>query len=371
MAELIEHSNQIISQIKLPDGTTYEIHDSSAFHTLEDIADAGLTDVLNFKGTVENRTDLDASAILEKVEVGDVYHVVSDNYEYVWVEKQAEDGTIKGEWEEFGAPHDFVGTEDFEDHTHNVTVSGQTEGTVAEGEIITTFFEAEEGPIEFIVDFDDLYKTEYVATSGAPVLAETDAKGVESADTEYYRFNVAEASEEEENSDIDVIVSASVGTASQVVVDYSEAAKVSTWGFAVSSGVLTISGANGASIGGDGYVVSKIGTNGSGEYITSTQSKGLRLVATKLSSASDEDNVVPVVSQVSTEEIQITASIASSSDHSGYISVVTGMSSYTGSFTGITDVTFSTRASSISLAVAPASFSTAVVTLQPNTSTTA
>jgi hypothetical protein len=91
----------------LPTGT-YDIHDASAIHTLNDLANLGLKDALLFKGVVASPDKLPTTG-----NVGDVYHVTSDDAEYVW--------TTNNEWEQFGA-HIAV------NHTHNVTVTG-TNGT--------------------------------------------------------------------------------------------------------------------------------------------------------------------------------------------------------------------------------------------------
>jgi hypothetical protein len=44
------HNTNIISSIKLPNGTTYEIHDAQAIHTIEEL---GLGSALIFKGVKE------------------------------------------------------------------------------------------------------------------------------------------------------------------------------------------------------------------------------------------------------------------------------------------------------------------------------
>ena len=114
------HSNNIISSIKLPNGVTYEIHDAQAIHTIEEL---GLGSALVFKGVKDTYGELPTSGN----KVGDVWHVKADDYEYVWA---MVNGTT-GSWEEFGAPHDFIGTETFNNHKHGVTVTGtNAESTV-------------------------------------------------------------------------------------------------------------------------------------------------------------------------------------------------------------------------------------------------
>lgn len=123
-------SNNVISSIKLPNGQTYEIRDETALHS---IADLGLAGVLQFKGVVATKDKLPTI----NNRVGDVYHVIADDYEYVWA-------TINGvdQWEEFGAPHDFVGTEIFAKHKHSVTASGTVPSHSASGKIIVPTVQA-------------------------------------------------------------------------------------------------------------------------------------------------------------------------------------------------------------------------------------
>lgn len=122
-----ENMAKIISSIDLgtANGGVYEIHDAKAVHS---VADLGLTGYLKFKGAVANKAALDAIV----GEVGDVYHVVDVDSEYIWV---ADDSpAVEGHWEEFGSKL-------MVDHTHNVpstsvsgdipalTVSGTATGT--------------------------------------------------------------------------------------------------------------------------------------------------------------------------------------------------------------------------------------------------
>jgi hypothetical protein len=100
----------VISKITLPDNTTYEIHDAKAIHSA---ADLGLSAALRYLGTKATYNDLPASGNKN----GDVWHVTADEYEYVW------NGTA---WEELGAPHDFVGTTEFDKHTHSFTAPSVT-----------------------------------------------------------------------------------------------------------------------------------------------------------------------------------------------------------------------------------------------------
>lgn len=113
------HSANIISSIKLPNGSTYEIHDAQAIHTIEEL---GLGSALVFKGVKETLSQLPSTGN----KVGDVWHVKEDDYEYVWA---AIDGT--GKWEEFGAPHNFASSE----HKHTVTVTGSNKPSAVSGSV--------------------------------------------------------------------------------------------------------------------------------------------------------------------------------------------------------------------------------------------
>ena len=129
----------VISKIKIPKdingGTSdliYEIHDAKAIHSA---ADLGLGAALRYLGTKATKNDLPTSGNKN----GDVWHVTEDDYEYVW------NGT---EWEELGAPHDFVGTTEFDKHTHSfnapsVTVPALTgTGTIDKYKATTTKLKA-------------------------------------------------------------------------------------------------------------------------------------------------------------------------------------------------------------------------------------
>lgn len=96
------HSANIISKIQLPNGSTYEVHDLAAVHTLADLAALGLEfeGAFIYKGVVAT---VEALGDIANPKTGWVYHVTADESEYVW------NGT---EWEEFG--HHFL-----VNHTHN------------------------------------------------------------------------------------------------------------------------------------------------------------------------------------------------------------------------------------------------------------
>lgn len=110
------HTTNIISSIKLPNGTTYEVHDAQAIHSAEEL---GLSGVLLFKGTKALVTDLPSTGN----KVGDVWYVTANDCEYVW--------TDNNEWEAFGNIHDAASST----HTHNVTVTGTNAASAVTGTV--------------------------------------------------------------------------------------------------------------------------------------------------------------------------------------------------------------------------------------------
>ena len=118
------HATNIISSIKLPNGSTYEIHDAQAIHNIEEL---GLSAALVFKGTKST-----AAAItgLTSAKVGDVWLCTADNVEYVCV--TAVNGTANASaWEKMGNVHDAAPS----DHTHTVTVTGTNEASAVTGTV--------------------------------------------------------------------------------------------------------------------------------------------------------------------------------------------------------------------------------------------
>lgn len=117
-------ANAKISQVSLPSGL-YDIYDASAIHAVQDL---GLTGYLKFKGAVASASALPATGN----EVGDVYHAVAEDQEYIWV---ADDNpAVEGHWEEFGSKlmvdhiHD-VPAVDVSGTIPSLTVSGSATGT--------------------------------------------------------------------------------------------------------------------------------------------------------------------------------------------------------------------------------------------------
>lgn len=82
-------ANARISQVQLDQ--LYDIYDASAVHELQDL---GLEGYLKYKGAVANIAALET---ITNAAVGDVYHVVDVDSEYIWV------GGDDAHWEEFGS----------------------------------------------------------------------------------------------------------------------------------------------------------------------------------------------------------------------------------------------------------------------------
>lgn len=128
------HSTNIISSIKLPNGNTYEIHDSQAIHSVEEL---GLSGALRFMGVKKTEEEVLA---LTSAKVGDVWLVDPDEnavdgvdavqVEYVCVE--AISGTAKANaWEKLGNVHDAASS----NHTHGVTVTGENTASTVTGTV--------------------------------------------------------------------------------------------------------------------------------------------------------------------------------------------------------------------------------------------
>lgn len=118
------HSSNIISAIKLPNNTTYQIHDAQAIHSAEEL---GLSAALVFKGT---KTSESAITGLTSARVGDVWLCTANNTEYVCV--TAVSGTANASaWEKLGNVHDAASST----HTHSVSVSGSNQASTVTGSV--------------------------------------------------------------------------------------------------------------------------------------------------------------------------------------------------------------------------------------------
>lgn len=120
-----------ISQIKLPNGTTYDIYDATAIHSA---ADLGLSAALVFKGTKEKGSGSTSGAAqilaLTSAKVGDVWLDKDTNTEYVCV--KAVSGTADSTaWEKMGNIHDAASSS----HKHTVTVAGTNAASTVTGTV--------------------------------------------------------------------------------------------------------------------------------------------------------------------------------------------------------------------------------------------
>ena len=106
------HTNPIISQVKLPDGKTYDVHDQYAVHSADDFDRIGIGNVFNFAGVVDNVAALQA---ITGMTAGDVYLVSDTKTEYVYVIQEG-----VGSWHEFGGMHS---------HNHAATVTGTNQAS--------------------------------------------------------------------------------------------------------------------------------------------------------------------------------------------------------------------------------------------------
>lgn len=117
------HTNNIISSIKLPNGTQYEIHDAQAIHSIEEL---GLSAALVFKGTKSTES---AILGLTNAKQGDVWLCTENNTEYVCVENIT--AAKASAWEKLGNVHDAASS----NHTHTVSVAGSNEASAVTGKV--------------------------------------------------------------------------------------------------------------------------------------------------------------------------------------------------------------------------------------------
>ena len=118
------HSSNIISAIKLPNNTTYQIHDAQAIHSVEEL---GLSAALVFKGTKTSESGITG---LTSAKVGDVWLCTANNTEYVCV--TAVSGTANASaWEKLGNIHDAASST----HTHSVNVNGSNQASTVTGTV--------------------------------------------------------------------------------------------------------------------------------------------------------------------------------------------------------------------------------------------
>lgn len=118
------HNKNIISSIKLPNGTQYEIHDAQAIHAIEDL---GLASALKFKGTKAAESEI---FDLTSASVGDVWLCTANGAEYICTKTISETANASS-WEKLGDIHDAASST----HTHNVTVAGSNSASAVTGTV--------------------------------------------------------------------------------------------------------------------------------------------------------------------------------------------------------------------------------------------
>ena len=128
-------AKNIISQITLPNGATYDIYDASAIH---DVSELGIGDVMRFKGIKQSYDELMAEA---PAKAGDVWIVSSSggidgvdfkDREYICV--QDINTPTDNAWEELGNVIDASSST----HTHTVTVNGTNRSSKVTGSATVT-----------------------------------------------------------------------------------------------------------------------------------------------------------------------------------------------------------------------------------------
>ena len=159
MAHVKDTTTNIISKIKLPNGTEYEVHDASAIH---DLSDLQIATVLDFRGTKSTENEIKA---ITSAKVGHVYLCTGNNTEYVCI--TAINGTANANaWEKLGNIHDAASS----DHTHDVTVTGTNGTSTVTGTVVVPVVTATQKKL--------------AASSSAPVITPT-KDNVLGADTSF------------------------------------------------------------------------------------------------------------------------------------------------------------------------------------------
>lgn len=210
------HGSNLISQIKLPNGTTYEVHDAQAIHSA---ADLGLTSAMVFKGVKQTVAELPATGN----KAGDVWHVTATDSEYVWV-----NDTHK--WEELGNVHDAAAS----DHTHTVTASGSASLAVSASGTVA---------VPTVTPTTKYLGLKSVGTAGtATVLTGLGTTSTNSFVTGVSTTSVSYAT----GASGTAKAITGLGTASTAsITGISSVGSASNWTFTVANGLLTIGGGNG------------------------------------------------------------------------------------------------------------------------------
>lgn len=243
--DILEGAVGYISQIELPSGLVYDIHDADAIHDLKDL---GLDYALNFKGILATKDELNA---LTNPQVGDIYHITDEDTEYIYIEKvgNEEDNTNASptfEWEEFGSKfityhmHRVYS----EGELYNVSGANKESNVTASGNITIPDISKKNYYIKPVVTVDNTETgTEnfsiidsFNESDVASVPTELELVEINSPTIEAVQIPNVTASEDKQSS---LITSAQVS-----IPNVTNAGSASTWNFSVSNGVLKITGAN-------------------------------------------------------------------------------------------------------------------------------
>lgn len=119
---MADHSRSNISQIKLPDGNIYDIHDAAALHNLDFIQ------VMEFKGARDNEAAIKA---LTNQPAGAVYHASAEGTEWLCITDIGATANSAA-WEEMGNPL-------VDNHIHdlNITASAQLQSNISANGSVT------------------------------------------------------------------------------------------------------------------------------------------------------------------------------------------------------------------------------------------
>lgn len=125
-----KHTNPIITQIQLPSGSVYDIHDSTALHSIEDLE---LATVLTFAGidTAENilgKTSAKKGEVWLCSNTTGIYAGV----EFVCIETFSGEEADTSKWQKLGNIHDAASST----HIHDeVVVNGTNNGSIVTGKV--------------------------------------------------------------------------------------------------------------------------------------------------------------------------------------------------------------------------------------------
>ena len=245
----------VISKVQLPNGGVYEIHDAKAIHT---IAELGLGKVLEFKGVKETFAELPTSGN----KIGDIWHVIEDDYEYVWAQIDEVPN-----WEEFGAPHNFAAA----DHIHQITVAGTNKASAVTVTVPTVSVSDNKGKINGTAAAQEAQLTKDKVLGEDTVFSTNiTGKGLGTVTKTYLS---AEATPQQP-----VAISGN-GTA-KAITGFGEHSKTAVVGSVTTTPVTVVTGINPnkkAAITGFGEhetkeVVTGIGTPGKGDFLTKVDS---------------------------------------------------------------------------------------------------